>query len=222
VTFRALPMQRACRQHLLAAPVAVCAGHNLAATATGYTKSPGGHFITEGFAVGMEILVSGFTTPSNNGVKLITAITELSISVAGGATAEGAGNQHRIEGVIPTRRAWENVAFAPEEGFPYILERWLGGPTTLVTTTRDGWVEATPQYQIILYTPTGVGMDAAAAYADAILAHFRPGVAITDATGVVARVRGDTGPFRAALALDTPGFAALSVTIPLRVETRNI
>lgn len=222
MSFRALPMQRAVRAHLLNAPIAVCSGHQVIATATGYSKATQPHFLNEGFAVGQEIEVTGFATPGNNGIKLITAVTQSDITVAGGATPEGTNGPRTISAIIPTRRAWENVALTPTEGFPWIAERWLGGPTTLTTTTRDGWVESTPQYQIILYTPSGIGADCAASYADGILAHFRPGTAITDAEGTVARVRGDTGPFRAALTLDTPGWSALSLTIPLRVETRNI
>jgi hypothetical protein len=222
MTYRALSMQRACRAHLLATPLPSSTGHNVQATATGYTKDPGGNFVGAGFAVGMEVQASGFTTPGNNGIRLVTGVSTLDLAVQGGATAEGPSASHRVDVILPTRRAWENILLTPEEGFPWLAERWLGGPTTLTTTTRDGFVESTPQYQVLIYTASGIGMDAAASYADAILAHFRAGTAITDADGAVARVRGDTGPFRTALTLDTPGWSLLSLSIPLRVESRNI
>jgi hypothetical protein len=223
MSYKSLTMQRACRAHLLnATDIAVCAGKQLAATTTSYTKTTGAHFLEDGFAVGMEIQVTGFATAANNGIKLITAVTQLALTVAGGLTPEVPNGPRTIRAIVPTRRAWENINLTPTEGFPWISERWLGGPSTLRTTTRDGFIEYTPQYQLVLYTPSGIGMDCAAGYADGILRHFRPGTAITDAEGTVARVRGDTGPFRAALTLDTPGWSALSLTIPLRVETRNI
>jgi hypothetical protein len=222
MTYKSLTMQRACRAHLLnTADIAVCAGKPVIATSTGYTKSSGAHFLDEGFAVGMQVNVTGFATAANNGIKLVTAVSQTALTVQGGATPEGANGPRTIRAIIPTLQVWENINATPVEGTPWITERWLGGPSTLITTTRDGFVENTPQYQIVLFTPSGLGMECAAAYADGILHHFRPGTAITDAGGNVARVRGDTGPFRAALTLDTPGWSALSLTIPLRVESRN-
>lgn len=223
MTYKSLAMQRACRAHLLATTdIAVCDGHSVTATATGYSKSTNPHFLTENFAVGMQVQVSGFSIAANNGIKFVTAVTQSELTVEGGATPEAPNGPRFIRAIIPTLRVWENINATPTEGRPWITERWLGGPSSLITTTRDGFVENTPQYQIVLYTPSGIGMDCAAAYADGILYQFRPGTAITDAEGIVARVRGDTGPFRAALTLDTPGWSALSLTIPLRVESRNI
>lgn len=222
MTYKSLTMQRACRAHLLnTASIAVSTGNNVIATSTGYSKSSGAHFLNEGFAVGMQVNVTGFATPSNDGIKLVTAVSQTALTVEGGAIAEGPSGSRTIRAIIPTLQVYENINATPIEGRPWITERWLGGPSTLITTTRDGFIENTPQYQIVLFTPSGLGMECAAAYADGILHHFRPGSAITDAGGNVARVRGDTGPFRAALTLDTPGWSALSLTIPLRVESRN-
>jgi hypothetical protein len=216
-----LPMQRACRARLLTLVAAEVAGDTIAATATGYTVAAPSSFLAAAFAVGQEVTASGFTTPGNNGVRLVAGVATAALTAAGTAV-EAAGSGRALRVLLPTRRAWEGVDFTPVSGQPYVTDRWLGGPTTLVTTTRDGWVESTPQYQVQFYTRSGVGMDAGASYADAVLRLFRPGTAITAADGTVARVRGDTGPFRSALTLDTPGWSVVSVTIPLRAETRNI
>jgi hypothetical protein len=217
-------MQRTARAHLLTLEVARCAGHNLQATATGYTKAPGGHFVEEGFSAGMEVTAAGFTTPGNNGVKYITGVTPHALAVQGGATPEGPSAGHTLTAGLPQRRAWEAVEFTPEQPFPFVSEQWLGGPSTLLTIPADGgWVETTPQYVVRFHVAQGLGMDALAAYADATLRHFRPGLALPDAvTGNVLRVRGDTGPFRGSVLFDPPGYAVVAVTIPLRVESRNI
>ena len=69
---------------------------NLHATATGYSRSSGS-FITNGFFLGQEITVSGFTNPENNGTSVITRLrdapgtdeTELSATATGYARADG-------------------------------------------------------------------------------------------------------------------------------------
>jgi hypothetical protein len=217
-------MQRTARAHLLTLEVATSAGHNVQATATGYAKDPGGQFVEAGFCAGAEVTASGFAIPSNNGLKYVTGVTPLALAVQGGATPEGPNGNHVLRVLLPSRRAWEGVEFTPEQPFPFVSEQWLGGPTTLRTIPADGgWVETTPQYVVRFHVAQGLGMDALAAYADATMRHFRPGLALPDAvTGNVLRVRGDTGPFRGSVLFDPPGYAVVSVTIPLRVESRNI
>jgi hypothetical protein len=224
MTAPSLWMQRTARAHLLTMQAAVCAGKQLVATAQGYTKSTGAHFVEEGFAAGMEVTVSDFATPSNNGIKYVTSVTQSLLSVEGGAVPELQNGPRTIRAFLPSRRAWENVAFTPVHPYPYVADRWLGGPSTVRTIPAlGGWMETTPQYQILFYAATDTGMDALASYADGTLRHFRPGLALPDpVTGNVLRVRGDTGPFRGSLLYDTPGWSVLSVTIPLRVESRNI
>ena len=62
---------------------------NLHATATGYARSSGS-FITNGFFLGQEITVSGFTNPENNGTSVITGITgsTLTVTKVGGTVVE--------------------------------------------------------------------------------------------------------------------------------------
>lgn len=257
MSYSALRMQRACRAHLLTLAVASAVGRDVYVTTAGYVRQDGGSWLDDGYAVGMEIEATAFDVAANNGTKLISGLTDDTLSVVGGTSAErgpslfilNAADGDLGDGVftrtgearfnaladappppplptialgLPSSRAWENVKFDPAPGTPYIAERWLGGPVTLTTLPYDGFLEATPQYQVMVYTATNIGMDAASSYGDAILRHFRPGTTITDAAGIIARVRADTGPFRTSLALDTPGWSVLSLTIPLRVETRNI
>lgn len=215
-----LQIQRACRARLLTLSVATTGTAQLSATATGYARSSGS-FLADGFAVGMELVASGFSTSGNNGTKYVTGVTASALAVQGGATVETVGTRTLAVG-LPSSRVWENFgAFTPTAGVPYITERYLAGPTSLVTFATTGELEATPQYQVVVFAPSGKGSDALAGYADALLHHFKVGTALTLANGDTAMVRGDTGPFRAQIALDTPGWAAVSVTFPLRLYTFN-
>lgn len=62
---------------------------SLSATATGYARTSGS-FVTNGFVVGMQVNVTGFTNAANNGVSTITAVTATALTVtkAGGTVAE--------------------------------------------------------------------------------------------------------------------------------------
>jgi hypothetical protein len=52
-----------------------------------YTRSSGS-FVTEGFAPGMTITVAGMAQPQNNGVKVVTAVTATTLTVAQALAAE--------------------------------------------------------------------------------------------------------------------------------------
>ena len=73
----------------------------LSATAGGYARTEGS-FLTDGFAVGMQITASGFTTGANNGRSVITAVTATSLSVTKTAppVAEAAAPSRRIVGEL--------------------------------------------------------------------------------------------------------------------------
>jgi len=215
-----LACQRACRAHLVTLKFGNVTGDNLAASAVGYTAS-NSPFLARGYAVGMEVTASGFATAGNNGVKRVTAVSANLLTVAGGLTVEAHTNTMRLDLELPALRVWELAALTPNTpplGTPYVTDRWLPGPVTQTTISTVGFVEATPQYQVLIYGPSGNGMDALASYGDAVLDHFKPGLALTTDAGEVVRVRGDIAPFRTPLVLDTPGWAVVSLSVPLRIE----
>lgn len=214
-----LLVQRAVRSHLLSLTVASTSGVNLSGISGGYSRASGS-FLADGYAIGQEIVAAGFTSPLLNGSKIITGVSASTLAVAGGGAVESSGSGRTITCGLPTRRAWEGMPFTPTEGAPYVSELYLGGPQTVITVQAvGGEVEATPIYQVTIRAKSGVGVDALATYADALLAHFTPGLSLAMADGNSVRVRADTAPYRSTLVLDSPGWAALSVAIPLRSYT---
>ena len=82
---------------------------------------------------------------------VITALTATAMTCAG-TVSESAGAGKTLSVGLPSRRAWENVAFAPEPGAPYVEEQFVPGPTTMPGVGPGGTLEMLPLYAEI---PTG-------------------------------------------------------------------
>jgi hypothetical protein len=210
--------QLALRQRLLTLEVVTTGSISLTATTSGYTRGSGS-FLTDGFAVGMEVSGSGFTDPDNNAAKTITAVAALTLE-CDGCTAEGAGTRTLSVG-LPELRGWENIALTPEVDRPYVTEQYLPGPTLRETLGTFAELELRPMYAVTIHAVANRGLAAAAKYADAVITLFAPGTSLTATNGDVLRVRSDVGPFRGQLLQDGPGWAMIPVTIPLRVRSVN-
>lgn len=210
-------MQLALRAKALTLTVATTGTMSLAATTTGYARTTGS-FVTDGFAAGMELVPSGFAT---NTRRVITAVTALAITVSDTLTAEAAAGGRSLTVGLPSQRAWENVAFQPTAGIPWVREEFLPGPTSQVTIGPQGELEATPMYAIYVNVPEETGLTGKR-YVDALRVLFAPRTAITLPSGDVLRVRSDTGPYAGQLQQSQPGFATQPLTIPLRLRTANI
>lgn len=215
-----LAYKMACRERAKTLSVCTTGAIALAAVAAGYTRSSGS-FVADGFAVGMELVASGFSTPANNGAKTITAVSALSIDVKGGATAEASAASRTLAVGLPLSRWFENVDFKAKAGIPYVDEQYIPGPSRQVTWGPFGELELTPLYSIGFNLPSDTGELAASAYQKAFLALFAPRTAIALASGDVLRVRSDTGPFPSQLIARDSGFSRTAVTIPLRIRTPN-
>lgn len=188
----------------------------LAATTTGYTRTVGS-FLTDGFAVGMEVTPSGFTTTTP---ATITDVTATTMTVDLARTADLIAGGRTLAVGLPAVRAWENVEATPVTGQPWVEESYLPGAVEQVTVTATGMLEVLPLYTLTLRTKLGIGMTALLAYADAVLAHFAPGLALTLTDGTDLRVRTRPAPFATPIVRgDT--WAACAVTIPLRHHTPN-
>lgn len=213
--------QQALRAQLLTLQFGHADGsHNISATATGFARVHGS-FLADGYAVGQEVTASGFTVPTNNALWLVTGVTATTLTTSVAPTPEGATAHQTLTIHLPSRRAWEGVDFVPTADAPFVQERYLAGPTTLVTISAAGELESTPSYSVTFTVKAGFGMEAANRYADACLALFRPGTTLGLADGTTLRVRGDTGPFRAPMIQDGAGWQSVVVTIPCRVYTTN-
>jgi hypothetical protein len=211
------------RARLLTLSVCTTGVISLSATGTGYARSAGS-FLTDGFKPGQEVNAAGFGTGANNGLSVITAVTDLTMDVqkTPATVVEGAAGGRALSVGLPSARIWQNVPTEPPTGAPYIEETYLHGPVTLRTIGPGGLLEGLPQYVIRVYGLTDliVGDESIAKYADAILALFAAKTAI--AVGVdVLRVRGDPAPFSSEIRPASAGWAVVTVTMPLRIETAN-
>lgn len=227
-----IAMQLALRSKLLTLSVATTGTISLAATTTGYTRTTGS-FVTDGLYPGMEITPAGFT---NNNPAVITEVSALTVTakrivttVVNGVptyslaaiTAEAAADGRSLTVGLPSNRAWENIAFQPTAGVPWVREEFVPGPTQQVTIGPFGELEDTPMYAIYVNVAAETGLTAKR-YVTAIRRLFAPRTQIALASGDTVRVRADTGPYAGQLLQSTPGFAVQPITIPLRLRTPNL
>jgi hypothetical protein len=207
----------ALRTRLLTLSVVTTGSANLAASTAGYTRASGS-FLTDGFAAGMEVTPSGFTQTATG---VVSAVATGTLTITGGRTVQTAGAGRSVACLLPAARAWENVAFQPITGSPWVEEDYLPGPVAQTTLGPRGRIEALSLYVLKLYGLPQVGAGALFKMADAVLLLFAPRTALTLSSGDVVRVRTDPAPYRGQLMQDTAGFAVVTVTVPLRVETAN-
>lgn len=190
--------------------------YNLAATTSGFTRTVGS-FLTDGFAVGMEVTPTGFTTTTPG---TITALTATTMTVTGTRTADSAAGGRTLAVDLPTVRAWENVDATPVVGAPWIEEAYLPGAADKPSVTSEGYVEVLPIYSITVRTPLGIGTAGILGYVDALLAHFAPSTPLTLTSGDGLTVRGRPAPTASPI-VRGEGWAACQVSIPLRLITAN-
>lgn len=213
----------AVRNRLRTLVVAAAVGQ-VGTSGSAFTRSAGS-WVAEGFAPGMEIQVGGFPGAGQNGTYLVREVSELQLDVGEvlGATAAGPGRT--VMAGVPSVFVLENSEiddFSPTPGRPWFSEAWLpGGGTAQRTMGSGGEVEALPSYVVAAHVPQKSGGLVARRYADRIIGLFPPGLSIDVGPGDFCWVRWDQGPFPSQLAPSRPGWAVLTVTIPLRIRTPN-
>lgn len=220
-----LAIQLALRSKLLSLSVCTTGSVTLAATTTGYSRTTGS-FVTDGFAVGMEVLPAGFTA---NLRATITSVLALAITVNRTLTAEAAGAGRSLTVGLPGTRVWENAepedaAGAPAsivQGSPYFKEQYLPGPAARATLGSGGEFEWLPLYVPHIYVPSNGGANAARKYTDALLSHFKPETTMAVGTDTLRVKSKPAAPFSGQLLQGDPGFAVVPVTIPLEIRTLN-
>jgi hypothetical protein len=209
----------ALRGQALTLSVCTTGAQSLSATTTGYARAAGS-FVADGIVVGAEILASGFTTPANNGSRVVTAVAATTISCAGCAT-EAAAAGRTISVGLPAARAWENVAYTPVAGTWYVDEDYLPGPVQAITLGPGASIETLPQYVLTLYGLANTGTTALYKTADALLTLFAPRTALVLSTGDVVTVRTSPAPYRSQLIPADAGWSAIVVTIPCFTRSAN-
>jgi hypothetical protein len=225
-------MQLAMRSRALTLSVAATGLVSLSATATGYARTTGS-FQADGFWPGMEVTVAGF---ANNGPAVITAVSALTIDASrviattvngvamyslAAPPVEGPAGGRSLTAGLPSQRAWENVAFQPTAGVPWVEEHFISGPFWQQASGPLGECVVEPQYALHVNLPAETGLTVRR-YVNALRVLFAPRTAIPLANGDVLRVRWDTGPYPGALQQGQPGFVVLPITFPLRLRTSNL
>ncbi len=212
-----LAIQLACRARALTLEVCTTGSTSLAATGSTYTRAAGS-FLTDGFAIGMEVTPAGFSDTTK---RVITGVTATVMTMDSAPTTQVAAGSRTLSVGLPSNAGWENVGTATEARVPMVEERYIPGATTKRGLGPLGFLEVLAMYELTFSGRTGADVTALASYADAVIEHFAPTTPLTLASGEVVTVRESPAPTRTALAVVEGGAAFTIVTIPLRLFTAN-
>lgn len=139
-----------------------------------YTRSSGS-FLADGFGIGDEVMVNGFTEASNNGRALIDELSATTMKVNRPLVSEAAGDAVQIKAGLWQGRAWEGFTFQPVVGQPYIAETMQPISSIKRTIGRKGTIEHRITGGLTLFYPNGRGTLAIERMAGVLLDHFEPG-----------------------------------------------
>lgn len=231
----------ALRSRYLTMEILSTGAQSIAATATGFTRNAGS-FLDDGFAIGMEVTSSGFSTPANNGKGVVTEVTagELLVTkkqlgteggvptvVAGLANVvEAAGSGRTIAALLPMLREFDNTEVKRVAGVPFIRDAFVPAGTHLATYPADGGqVEDSGLYVVTWFGLAGQGTGAILRGTGALLRRFAPGTPMTMSDGNIVRVRGESPseprPQGGQITPIDGGWAYRQVQIPWRARSRN-
>lgn len=213
-------VQLALRTRLLTLAVCTTGAVSLSATSTGYARASGS-FIVDGFAVGMEIVASGFGTAGNNGVKVITGVTATAIAVEGGATVEAGASGRSLAAGLPAFRSWDNVEVKPPARRPYVRESYVPATSTLRGMVAGGLLEDTGLYVIKWYGLSNTDVLAIRKAERKVFELFPAGLGVSVSDGSTVRIRGDIAPFSSQITPQGDGWSVCTITLPWRVFTNN-
>jgi hypothetical protein len=202
----------------------------LAATTTGYTRSDGGSFITDGFRIGMELLSSGFAT---NGYRTVKALTASTITVDQTLTAESSAGSRSLSVGLPETRLWVNSKpvrsgvqlEAPTNDRPYILESFIkaGGANLKTFPANGGETEERGMYIVHWFGLSNRGPDAILEGTAAILARFTPGTPVTAGSDVLrmGSPDGREGPWADEIRPLANGWSVSTIRVPWWARSVN-
>jgi len=197
--------------------VATTGSMDLAATATGYTRATGS-FLTDGFADGMEITPSGFTT---NAAVIAQRVEALTITVVGGLTVEATAPARTLQALMPTGRAYDNLNFTPTANRPWVNQSLVTGPSVLRSGPASGGTrEDTGLFIVHWYALANTGAAALRKSVQAVAALFTSGTALAAGSHTV-HVRGDVAPSYSAPRAVNGGWVLSTLSVPYRVYSTN-
>jgi hypothetical protein len=124
---------------------------------------------------------------------------------------------------LPASRAFENKAYTPTAGTPYLTDAYVPSTLTMLSfPAKNGTVEETGLYVVQWFGLHDAGFTAIRAGMQAILAAFAPGTSITSNTGDVIRIRTDVGPMAGEITPLDSGWSVCIARIPWRAHSANV
>jgi hypothetical protein len=206
----------------------------LASTADGFTRMDGGSFVADRFAIGMEIVSSGFPAANLRAIVTSVAPTDLRVNpfvvTVSGTTqqvthpaipVDAAGGPRRIDAVLPSMRAWENLAppglsvFVPVAGIPYLEDEYSPSTSTIITQSLS---ESRGDYILRIHGVVGAGSSGLRRTVDALKLRFAPNTILVAADHGV-RIDYDPMPESSAITATQSG-PIITLTIPWIVRSR--
>ncbi len=210
----------ALRNRALSLSVCTTGSTTLSATTTGYARTTGS-FLTDGFAVGMEVTPTGFVA---NTIDTIIGVSTLTLTTKAARTAESAASGRSIAVGLPALRAWENTDFSPVTGRHFVEEDYVPAAPFVVSFPPQGATrDERGLYVLRWYGLSNTSVAGLRKSVDALLALFTPGTTLTAGSNTV-RIRGmtnDPGPYAGQLLPQAGGWSVITLTIPWRSFTTN-
>lgn len=170
-------LRSAFRERLLSLVLADTASQALSVAGATYSRAVGS-FIADGFAVGDEIVATGFGTAGNNGRALITALTASAMTVDRTLVAEGAGAGRRIVAGLPSGRAWEGREFNQQIGQPWLRESFRPLVSAPRALGAGGTIEHRMTGNLSFFYPAKRGTLAVERMAGAVMDLLAPGTSL--------------------------------------------
>jgi hypothetical protein len=186
----------------------------LEAVADGFTRAAGS-FITDRFAVGMEVTPAGFADTTRRNIVGVTA-SKLTVDAA--LTAESSASGRTLTVGLPELCAWENVAFeeATAAGRWYIAEQYDSAPPVVPTfPSTGGHREETGTYYVDVFGIANRGPVALFRVVDALIALFPAGDTVYADSDMQVRVQArPTTTSRGQLRVLDGGVPFIQVRVP--------
>jgi len=146
----------------------------------GYKRSSGS-FITDGYGVGDELYVTGFSNAKNNGVSMIKVVTadKLTVDKEGGLAPQAAGASVTLLVGLPRIRVWDNRKEEPVVGRPFVRDTLHIAESRATSLGPRKRIQHEGVWFLDLFVPPDIGMLAADGLVGALRLAFSPGSELT-------------------------------------------
>jgi hypothetical protein len=210
-----LTAHKAFRARLQTLEVCTTGSTTLEATATGYSRAAGS-FLTDGFAVGMEVTPTGFTQTDTGVIEALTATV---MTIMGGRTVQASGAGRTLSVGLPANVGWENKAVTPVAKTPYVTEQYVPGTARVATLPVNGGTAYDDGLWIVRwFAKADTGLGALRLPAQEVLTLFKPGTLVSAGLRILSN---PIGPTAGQLLPLEDGWTVVVITIPWRLESTN-